>query len=133
MNNPNIPRLHLNCTGLAMFLGGETQARVYYAVMEQPGTLRRVLDVVNGSRIHKPLAYTTVATIANKLVDKGILRRKQTGALKVEYTYTVAIAEDDLIARCIDRVVLRLLEEYPGYISQACHTLVNQNPVKADV
>lgn len=41
-----------------------------------------------------PRAYTTVMTVLNRLVDKGLLDRKKTGR---SYTYAVAVKRDDFI------------------------------------
>ena len=117
-----MPRLHLNCTGLAIFLGGTTQVAVYRAVLEQPGTLRRVLNRVNEE--YGPIAYTTVATIANKLCDKGILERVKTDNPKTEYVYTARYTEAELIRCCANLVIDKLNEEYPAQLSVAYNTLI---------
>lgn len=128
--NRLIPRLYLNFNGLAMLLGGESQARVFCAVLEYPGILRRVMETVNDDPAYEPIAYTTVATIANKLCDKGILKRTKIDGAKVEYVYRAEYTEDELIALCIDTVMIRLREEYPEYISRACFVHVNQKDLK---
>ena len=51
--------------------------RVAWAAPE-PLSVRAVLDSVNDGR-ERPLAYTTVMTVMNRLVDKGALRRRSAG------------------------------------------------------
>lgn len=126
--NKLIPRLYLNLDGLATLLGGEGQAAVFRAA-QTPGTLRQVMDRVNLD--YGPVAYTTVATIANKLCDKGILYRIKKHGNRVEYTYGTAYEEDALIDECVKAVIIKLRDEFPDYTSRACFEHVNQNPVKA--
>ncbi len=45
---------------------------------EGPLTVRQLLDRLNHGRSHQ-LAYTTVMTVLNRLVEKGALRRKRHG------------------------------------------------------
>ena len=51
--------------------------RVAWAA-EGPLSVRAVLRSVNDTRA-RPLAYTTVMTVMNRLVDKGALRRRSAG------------------------------------------------------
>ena len=44
----------------------------------EPLTVRQLLGELNRGR-REPLAYTTVMTIMNRLVDKGALRRRRRG------------------------------------------------------
>ena len=44
----------------------------------EPQTVRQLLDLLNGGR-HRPLAYTTVMTVMNRLTEKGVLRRERRG------------------------------------------------------
>ena len=41
----------------------------------RPASVRQILDVLNGRR-SEPLAYTTVMTVMNRLVLKGVLNRQ---------------------------------------------------------
>ena len=51
--------------------------RVAWAARE-PQTVRAVLDQLNKGRA-QPLAYTTVMTVMNRLVEKDALRRQRAG------------------------------------------------------
>lgn len=105
-----MPRLHLNQDGLAMFLGGELQVAVYLQVLDNPGILRDV----HGRMQHtyrQGVAYTTVATVANKLCDKGILKRERHSNGR-DYTYTALIDENTLIEIALALIVRKLYNEY---------------------
>jgi predicted transcriptional regulator len=98
-----ITHVYLALGGIAMFLGGETQSAVYLAVLARPSAnihiIQRYIEVYHG----KTIAYTTVATLANRLCDKGILKRStDPDKAKREYTYTALITSDDLIAYATD-------------------------------
>lgn len=105
-----IPRLHLNQDGIAMFLGGELQAAVYIDVLDHPGILRDIHERMQRT-YRQGVAYTTIASVANKLCKKGILKREKAINGR-DYIYTALIEEDELINICVMLVVHKLYEEY---------------------
>ena len=105
-----ITHVYLALGGIAMFLGGETQSAVYLAVLARPNAnihiIQKYIEVYHGINI----AYTTVATLANRLCDKGILRRTtDPNKAKREYTYSALINDRDLIAYATE-ITLKALE-----------------------
>lgn len=108
-----ITKLYLNETGLAIFLGGKTQELVYRAVLAECGSIRSIRAFVN-AQVDAPLAYTTIATIANKLCRKGVLARENVNQWKPEYRYTVLISQQELIKCGIHLVITKLLTEFPN-------------------
>lgn len=111
MSNIKITHVYLELGGLAMFLGGNTQCAVYLAVLARPSAnvkrIQKYIDVFHGINV----AYTTVATVANRLCDKGILMRQiDPNATKVEYIYTALISDRDLLAYAT-QTVLKALDE----------------------
>lgn len=112
-----ITRLHLNQNGLAMFLGGELQTAVYLEFLDHPGTLREIHTRMQHT-YRQGVAYTTIASVANKLCKKGILKRAKLGTAR-DYTYTAVIDEDALIEYCIARIVKHLHSEYDMQLADA--------------
>jgi len=105
-----ITHVYLALGGIAMFLGGETQAAVYLAVLASPGAnihiIQKYIEVYHGINV----AYTTVATLANRLCDKGILKRStDPNKAKLEYTYTALINDRELITYATE-ITLKALE-----------------------
>lgn len=115
---PMVNRVYLDLEGLALFLGGETQAVIYSCVLAMPGaTIKRIQSYLTEE--YKPIAYTTVATTANRLVDKGILARHNTGSKgKPEYVYTALINYDALVDAAIGNVIAALRDQFPDQMLQ---------------
>jgi predicted transcriptional regulator len=78
-----------------------------------PVSVRGVLDVLNARRV-KPLAYTTVMTVMNRLVAKGALNRH---GERRSYVYdatagdAAGIAVRDVIRTYGDAAVAHFLDE----------------------
>jgi predicted transcriptional regulator len=53
-------------------------------------------------------AYTTVQTILNRLVDRGLLKRQKAGKA---FLYSAKVSEADYIARSLNRTLARASEE----------------------
>ena len=70
---------------------GQLEADVMDALWSSDGpvSVRELLERVNARRI-PPLAYTTVMTVMNRLVDKGALRRERRGR---GYVYEATAAD----------------------------------------
>jgi predicted transcriptional regulator len=81
--------------------------------IEGPVSVRQVLEILNASR-PKPLAYTTVMTVMNRLVAKAVLVRQDE---KRPYTYeasapdSAGIAVQDVIRDHGDAAVAPFVEE----------------------
>lgn len=121
VTTPKITRLYLTENKLAMFLGGDGLARTFSCIAEKPGTLRDIHQYYITR--YPPIAYTTLATHANKLVEKGFCVRRNTGGARIEYTYRTLYSPDALLAYGID-IVLRTLERaYPKEFARGLRTL----------
>jgi predicted transcriptional regulator len=86
-----MPRRGENVTGLGP-LEGEIMELVWAA--GEPLTVRAILERVNAGRSQQ-LAYTTVMTVMNRLVDKDVLRRKREGR---GYTYEATASDPAALA-----------------------------------
>ncbi len=80
------------------------------AILEQlwahgPSTVREVL-----SGLHRRVAYTTVMTVMNRLVDQSVLRRSNgtTGA----FVYSTRASREDLTAALTRQTVDHLVRSY---------------------
>jgi predicted transcriptional regulator len=109
----HISKLYLDQEGIAIIVGGETQAAVYYAVLENPHCAIHVIKRLVNERQEKRLMYTTIATIANKLCNKGILTRQNVHQTKPEYRYTVLVPYDELIETAFSQLFSKLAKEFP--------------------
>lgn len=110
MDQIKITHVYLELDGLAMFLGGETQSAIYLAVLARPNAnihqIQKYIKVYHGIEVE----YTTVATVANRLCDKHILKRDlNPNTARKEYTYTALISDGELKAYAT-KVVLQALE-----------------------
>lgn len=113
MHRMIIRRFNLELDGLSSLLGGDTQAAVYREICAQPGANLRVIH----KRIvldYADIAYTTVSTIANKLVAKGILARKASdNPAKREHHFYPLLTEEELIECGVALIINKLLTEFP--------------------
>ncbi|NLG65425.1 MAG: BlaI/MecI/CopY family transcriptional regulator [Actinobacteria bacterium] len=66
----------------------------------------RVRDVYEVLRQRRSIAYTTVMTVMNNLVKKGLLAQDRSS---IAYKYTPAISGRDVALAVLDSVVSRLL------------------------
>lgn len=123
-----LPRLQdtvrLSADGLAKVLG-DLEARVMAAVweLEQPSPGRAVHDVV--AREHS-VAPLTVITVLNKLVTKGLLRRKTRDGL---LHYEAVMTEEEFMAHASRRVVEGILSFGPEAVATSLvDVLAEQDP-----
>ena len=86
---------------------GELEAAIMEVVWaHEPVTVR----AVRGHLQRTPLpGYTTVATVMNRLVDKGLLRRTRAGKVDV---YEAAYSRVEFQRRAAATAVHRLIDEY---------------------
>lgn len=92
---------------------------------DSPETVRDVVDTI---RKRRKVAYTTIMTIMNRLVDKGVLIRKLSGS---SYLYQPKVSRDRFVARAAHRIfataVSNLGEEVASYFLKEIKKL---NPKK---
>ena len=68
-----------------------------------------VREVYEELRQERKLAYTTVMTIMNRLVDKNLLKRKSRGNA---FVYTATVSENEFATRLVSEVLDGLLEDF---------------------
>ena len=85
---------------------GAAVMRVVWAQGES--SVSTILEVLNAER-ERPLAYTTVMTIAVRLFERGLLEREKRGR---QFVYTPANDEPALLERMSGREVDQLLARY---------------------
>ncbi len=80
-------------------------------IMEVVWTRRSatVRDVLTALRASRSCAYTTVMTVMNRLVEKGILRRKPEGQ---SYRYTAAATKEVFLDRSSRQVVETFVRQF---------------------
>ncbi len=99
------PPKWLRSTKGAPFTGiGSLEADILAVVWEQARTTVR--DVYETLRERRQIAYTTVMTVMNNLVKKGLLAQDKTN---IAYVYTPAIPGREVAHIVLDSVVDRLL------------------------
>ncbi|HMQ50534.1 MAG TPA: BlaI/MecI/CopY family transcriptional regulator [Anaerolineae bacterium] len=94
---PSIQSFKLDEQGLTQIFG-ELEAKLMEAVwtLDQP-TVQDVIDHLGGQH-----NYKTTMTVLNRLVDKGILRRRKAGRA---FTYAGATSREELLATVFDKMV----------------------------
>lgn len=74
----------------------------------------------------RDLAYTTVMTVMNRLVDKGILDRKENGK---QFVYRARFSKDAYEKRTSERIIRELIRSYGDLaIAQFVDTLDATDP-----
>lgn len=68
-----------------------------------------VREVFEELRLEKKLAYTTVMTIMNRLVDKHLLKRESRGNA---FSYTPTVSENEFATQVVSEVLDGLLEDF---------------------
>ncbi len=94
---------------------GELEHQIMRAVWSNGGaaTCRTVTGVV---RRKKPLAYTTVVTVMNRLVDKGLLHREPA---RDAYVYTAPYSPQEFYSSLAGAMLSRIREQF-GEVAVAC-------------
>lgn len=87
------------------FFGQLEQAILEALWANGPGTVREVLP-----RLRRHVAYTTVMTVMNRLVDQGILRRSN--GLGGAFRYTPRHSRDRLSASLTRQTIDQLVHSY---------------------
>ena len=87
---------------------GSLEADILAVVWEiEIASVRAVYETL---RQRRTIAYTTVMTVMNNLVKKGLLAQDRSG---IAYIYTPAIPGRDVAHTVLDSVVARLLRDEP--------------------
>jgi predicted transcriptional regulator len=97
--------VRLSAAGAGMLLG-DLEHRVLEAAwsLDQPVTARELHDRV--ARTHD-VVYITSVTVANRLVEKGILRRAKKDDV---FHYSATVSREEFSARASRHVVQRIVE-----------------------
>lgn len=69
-------------------------------------TVRGVLGALQRSRSS---AYTTIMTVMNRLVEKGMLRRLHDDA---SYTYRAVVSKNEFLHRSSQQIIRRFVRDY---------------------
>lgn len=79
----------------------------------------------------RDIAYTTVMTVMNRLVDKGILDRRENGK---QFVYRARFSKDEYEKRASERIIRGLIRSYGDLaIAQFVDTLDETDPKKLRV
>lgn len=85
-------------------------------------------DVFSALTRKRDLAYTTVMTVMNRLVDKGILDRKENGK---QYHYRARFCREEYDKRASGRIIRGLIRSFGDLaIAQFVDTLDETDPEK---
>ena len=87
---------------------GELEKEIMDVVWESnlPVTVRSVYEKLKDKR---KIAYTTVMTIMNRLVDKGLLKRKTFGKA---YLYKAAYSKDRFLIRVSRQIIKNFVSSF---------------------
>lgn len=93
--------------GMSVFLG-PTESRLMEIAWQHPDlSVKKALFHLGPE---PATAYTTVMTVLNRLVDKGLLERRREGR---NFVYRAAIGRDEFIRSRIDRIRNCLKTNFP--------------------
>lgn len=85
-------------------------------------------EVFSACRKKRDIAYTTVMTVMNRLVEKGILERKEAGK---QYLYRSRLQKDAYERQASGRIIKGLIHSFGDLaISQFVDTLDETDPAK---
>lgn len=89
----------------------------------EPLTIR---DVTDRLQSRQPLAFNTVMTVMNRLVDKGLLKRR---GRKGSHTYQAAVSRDAFLRDVTRHVATGLIRDFGGLaVNQFVEALAEQDP-----
>ena len=96
--------MHLSAAGAGMLLG-DLEQRIIDAAwkLDRPATARELHEVV--ARRHD-VAYITGVTVANRLVEKGLMRREKVDQV---FHYSPTLSREDFLLHASRHVVRRIL------------------------
>ncbi|SRR5713226_2372632 len=86
---------------------GELEAQVMEALWRrESASIRQVWEAIKRKR---PVAFNTIMTVMNRLVDKGLLRREDR---RRSYRYSPRVTREVLLARVSHDVIEALIHEF---------------------
>ncbi|KKQ67335.1 MAG: hypothetical protein US86_C0001G0262 [Candidatus Daviesbacteria bacterium GW2011_GWA2_38_24] len=87
---------------------GELELEIMEIIWQSKGSLsvRQVIDLIRQKR---PLAYTTVMTIMNRLVDKKLLKRRSYGKV---FVYQAAVSKDNFLAKVSKQIIKNFVSSF---------------------
>lgn len=103
---------------------GELEQRIMESLWQkEAATVREVFDVI---KIKRRIAYTTVMTVMNRLVEKGLLRRKSQGTC---FCYQPTESRDLFLVNASRRAIDDLLKSFgPVAVSSFIDRLDETDP-----
>ncbi len=87
---------------------GELESEVMEVIWQSPNSVS-VRDITEILQKKRKIAYTTVMTIMNRLVDKGLLNRKQDGRA---YLYKGAVSKDKFLTRISRQIIKNFVASF---------------------
>ncbi len=87
---------------------GELEKEIMDVVWENPQKVT-VRSVYKHLKKRRKIAYTTVMTIMNRLVDKGLLGRKKDGRA---YLYKPAVSKDKFLTRISRQIIKNFVSSF---------------------
>jgi len=106
---------------------GELESEVMEIIWQSlsPVSVRGITDNLQKKR---KIAYTTVMTIMNRLVDKGILSRKQDGRA---YLYKGAVSKDKFLTRISRQIIKNFVSSFgDGAVAHFVEEVGKLSPAK---
>ncbi|MGQ0572488.1 MAG: BlaI/MecI/CopY family transcriptional regulator [Armatimonadota bacterium] len=105
---------------------GDLEADVMKVLWRRsPSSIREVWDEIKSKR---PIAFNTVMTVMNRLVDKGLLRREDR---RGSYRYTPRVSQEVFLARVSHDVAETLIHEFGEIaVAQFLEVLQEVDPEK---
>ncbi|SYZ74178.1 Transcriptional repressor, CopY family (fragment) [Candidatus Zixiibacteriota bacterium] len=98
---------HPSRPGLEKFWG-KLEAELLEIIWSNgPMTVKRALFFIRKKRLY---AYTTIMTMMNHLVNKGILRREKQGH---SFMYYPTVSKDEFLRSAADEIISGLLADFP--------------------
>ena len=87
---------------------GELESEMMEVIWQSPNPVR-VRNITEILQKKRKIAYTTVMTIMNRLVDKGLLSRKQDGRA---YLYKSAESKDKFLTRASRLIIKNFISSF---------------------
>lgn len=105
---------------------GDLERDIMRVAWERPWVTVR--EVEESLRTRRDSAYTTIMTVMNRLVEKGVLRRKQHGQC---FQYCATRSKEEYLERTSRQVVARFVEDYGSVaIAQFIDALDDVDPAR---
>ncbi len=117
-------QIKLDEHGLAKILG-DLEARVMDAVWSEEGaSVRLVCDRLKSER---PLSFNTVMTIMNRLVEKGMLKKKMSDG---QYAYLPVHTRQEFIDRVSSKILKSIMSDPQLFSMAAFVSSLGEDPAR---